>query len=92
MLDTFGMQQGGTQYRRLVAAFQRIFGAGTGVALAHSELIDAIAVRVIHRLKELIPERWEQADSHAILAQLGTAKLQAPMASHATDSAEQPGV
>ncbi len=27
MLDTFGMQQGGTQYRRLVAAFQRIFGA-----------------------------------------------------------------
>ncbi|MCU1325243.1 MAG: plasmid encoded RepA protein [Bryobacterales bacterium] len=27
MLDTFGMQQGGTQYRRLVTAFQRIFGA-----------------------------------------------------------------
>ncbi len=27
MLDTFGMQQGGSQYRRLVAAFQRIFGA-----------------------------------------------------------------
>jgi Plasmid encoded RepA protein len=27
MLDTFGMQQGGTQYRRLIAAFQRIFGA-----------------------------------------------------------------
>jgi Plasmid encoded RepA protein len=27
MLDTFGMQQGGTQYRRLFAAFQRIFGA-----------------------------------------------------------------
>lgn len=27
MLDTFAMQQGGTQYRRLVAAFQRIFGA-----------------------------------------------------------------
>ena len=27
MLDTFGMQQGGTQYRRLVGAFQRIFGA-----------------------------------------------------------------
>ena len=27
MLDTFGMQQGGTQYRRLVVAFQRIFGA-----------------------------------------------------------------
>ena len=27
MLDTFGVQQGGSQYRRLVAAFQRIFGA-----------------------------------------------------------------
>jgi hypothetical protein len=27
MLETFGLQQGGTQYRRLVAAFQRIFGA-----------------------------------------------------------------
>jgi len=27
MLDTFGMQQGGTQYHRLVASFQRIFGA-----------------------------------------------------------------
>ena len=27
MLDTFGMQQGGSQYRRLIGAFQRIFGA-----------------------------------------------------------------
>lgn len=27
MLDTFGMQQGGAQYRRLFASFQRIFGA-----------------------------------------------------------------
>jgi hypothetical protein len=27
MLDTFGLQQGGTQYRRLMAAFQRVFGA-----------------------------------------------------------------
>ena len=26
-LDTFSMQQGGTQYRRLMRAFQRIFGA-----------------------------------------------------------------
>ena len=26
MLDIFGMQQGGSQYRRLVAAFQRVFG------------------------------------------------------------------
>jgi len=27
MLDTFGMQQGGTQYGRLTSTFQRIFGA-----------------------------------------------------------------
>jgi hypothetical protein len=27
MLDAFGMQQGGSQYRRLVSAFQRVFGA-----------------------------------------------------------------
>jgi hypothetical protein len=27
MPDTFGMQQGGSQYRRLIGAFQRIFGA-----------------------------------------------------------------
>jgi hypothetical protein len=27
MLDTFGMAKGGKEYRRLVAAFERIFGA-----------------------------------------------------------------
>lgn len=27
MLDTFGMQQGGAQYRRLIEAFRRVFGA-----------------------------------------------------------------
>jgi hypothetical protein len=27
MLDTFGLQQGGSQYRRLIGSFQRIFGA-----------------------------------------------------------------
>jgi hypothetical protein len=27
MLDTFGIQQGGSQYRRLVGSFQRVFGA-----------------------------------------------------------------
>ena len=27
MLDIFGTQQGGSQYRRLIGAFQRIFGA-----------------------------------------------------------------
>ena len=27
MLETFGMHKGGKEYRRLVAAFERIFGA-----------------------------------------------------------------
>ena len=27
MLDTFGMHKGGKEYRRLIAAFERIFGA-----------------------------------------------------------------
>ena len=27
MLDTFGMAKGGKEYRRLLAAFERIFGA-----------------------------------------------------------------
>lgn len=27
MLQTFGMQQGGTQYRRLIDGFRRVFGA-----------------------------------------------------------------
>jgi hypothetical protein len=27
MLETFGMQQGGSQYHRLIGAFQRVFGA-----------------------------------------------------------------
>jgi hypothetical protein len=27
MLETFGLQQGGSQYRRLISAFQRVFGA-----------------------------------------------------------------
>jgi hypothetical protein len=35
MLETFGMQRGGSQYRRLVAAFQRIFGA-TILNILHS--------------------------------------------------------
>ena len=68
------------------------FGDGTGVSLTHSELIDTVAVRVIHRLKELIPERWEQAVSNSILSQLGAAELRAPTARHATDSAGQPGI
>lgn len=47
MLDTFGMQQGGSQYRRMVASFQRIFGAtiffGTSTQREH--------VAVFHRAR-----------------------------------------
>jgi hypothetical protein len=43
MLDTFGMQQGGSQYRRLVESFERIFGAtiffGTDTQREHAAVI-----------------------------------------------------
>ncbi|MGJ5814813.1 replication protein RepA [Paludibaculum fermentans] len=43
MLGTFGLQQGGSQYRRLVASFQRIFGAtiffGTDTQLERTAVI-----------------------------------------------------
>jgi hypothetical protein len=43
MLDSFGLQQGGSQYRRLVASFQRIFGAtiffGTDTQLEHRAVV-----------------------------------------------------
>jgi hypothetical protein len=40
MLDTFGLQQGGSQYRRLIGSFQRIFGTtiffGTNTQREHA--------------------------------------------------------
>ena len=43
MLDIFGMQQGGAQYRRLIAAFKRVFGAtiffGTDVQRERASVI-----------------------------------------------------
>ncbi|WP_321474460.1 replication protein RepA [uncultured Paludibaculum sp.] len=43
MLDSFGLQQGGSQYRRLIASFQRIFGAtiffGTDTQLERTAVI-----------------------------------------------------
>jgi hypothetical protein len=43
MLDTFGLQQGGSQYRRLVGSFQRIFGAtiffGTDTQRERAEVV-----------------------------------------------------
>lgn len=47
LLDTFGLAKGGKEYRRLVAAFERIFGAtiffGTETGLA--------STRVVHRAR-----------------------------------------
>ena len=45
MLDTFGMTKGGKEYRRLVAAFERIFGA---TIFFGTESMTATA-RVVHR-------------------------------------------
>jgi Plasmid encoded RepA protein len=43
MLETFGMQQGGAQYRRLIQAFKRVFGAtiffGTDVQRQQAQVI-----------------------------------------------------
>ncbi|QOY92132.1 replication protein RepA [Paludibaculum fermentans] len=43
MLDAFGLQQGGSQYRRLIASFQRIFGAtiffGTDTQLERTAVV-----------------------------------------------------
>jgi hypothetical protein len=55
MLDTFGLRQGGSQYRRLVASFQRIFGAtiffGTDVQRERAA--------VVHRARfNFMTEAW----------------------------------
>ncbi len=43
MLDAFGLQRGGSQYRRLVKSFQRVFGAtiffGTDQQLKHAAVV-----------------------------------------------------
>jgi len=44
MLETFGLQKGGTEYRRLVAALERIFGAtiffGTDTISGKAKLVE----------------------------------------------------
>jgi hypothetical protein len=55
MLDTFGMQQGGSQYRRLLGAFQRVFGATIffGTDTQHERAV------VIHRGRfNFMREAW----------------------------------
>ncbi len=45
MLDTFGMHKGGKEYRRLVAAFERVFGA----TIFFGTSSQAATAKVIHR-------------------------------------------
>ena len=51
MLETFGMHKGGKEYRRLVAAFERIFGAtiffGTDTFQRNSQGGSAIAIQLL---------------------------------------------
>ena len=47
MLETFGMSKGGKEYRRLVAAFERIFGA----TMFFGTESTSAAARVVHRTR-----------------------------------------
>lgn len=55
MLDTFGMQKGGTEYRRLVAAFERIFGAtmffGTETGAPKARLVQRSRFNFLHEAR-----------------------------------------
>ena len=61
MLETFGMHKGGKEYRRLVAAFERIFGAtiffGTDTLQRNSQGGPAIAVQFLPRGPDLVQPR-----------------------------------
>ena len=58
MLETFGMHRGGKEYRRLVAAFERIFGAtiffGTDAFQRNSQGGPAIEVQFFQRSTDLV--------------------------------------
>jgi hypothetical protein len=69
MLDTFGMSKGGKEYRRLIAAFERVFGAtiffGTDMCTS--------AAKVVHRARfNFFREAqiwYNRASDEAILAE-----------------------
>ena len=52
MLDTFGLAKGGKEYRRIVAAFERIFGAtiffGTDTARPTAKLVHRVRFSFLH--------------------------------------------
>ena len=58
MLETFGMHKGGKEYRRLVAAFERIFGAtiffGVDSLTAKAKVVQRIALQLLARGSDLV--------------------------------------
>jgi hypothetical protein len=67
MLDTFGIGQGGTQHRRLVAAFERIFGAT--IFFGTDSQVDTAAVFQQVRFNFMSEARlwcWRNGDQQAL--------------------------
>jgi len=64
MLDTFGLQKGGTEYRRLVAAFERIFGAtiffGTDTMSGKAKLVERSRFHFLREARIWYHRRPEQ--------------------------------
>ncbi len=65
MLETFGLQKGGKEYRRLVAAFERIFGAtiffGTDTMSGKAKLVDRSRFHFLREARIWYHRRPEQA-------------------------------
>lgn len=74
MLDAFGLQQGGTQYRHLVGAFQRIFGAtiffGTDTQRAKAAVIHQARFNFMSEARI-----WYAQDPGQVSARLGTTRV-----------------
>ena len=64
MLETFGLQKGGTEYRRLVSAFQRIFGAtfffGTDTLSGKAKLVERSRFHFLREARIWYHRRPEQ--------------------------------
>ena len=64
MLDTFGMQQGGSQYRRLIEAFQRVFGAtiffGTNIQLKAAPVFHQVRFNFMSEARIWYGRNFEQ--------------------------------
>jgi hypothetical protein len=66
MLDTFGMQQGGSQYRRLIEAFQRVFGAtiffGTNTQLKAAPVFHQVRFNFMSEARIWYGRNFEQSN------------------------------